>query len=326
MKSPFAKGLGRPQSVMCSPVATPRYIVITPARNEAETIEQTTRSMVAQTMPPLRWVIVDDGSSDGTGDLIDAASRKHDWIRAIHRPDRGFRQPGGGVVQAFYAGYEQVKAEAWEFIVKFDADLSFAPEYFERCLRRFEQDIRLGIGGGTISRAVNGHLVAESPEDPVFHVRGATKIYRRACWDAIGGLHAAPGWDTIDELRANMLGWGTYTFKDIKLLQLKPTGAADGSWQNWVKNGLANYNTGYHPLFMIGKCLKRFVRGPFSLAAPGLLAGFLGGYLRGKPALGDKEFIRYVRRQQINRLLLRESLWTPSTNSRAPVTPVTASA
>lgn len=265
--------------------------------------------MAAQTVRPLRWVIVDDGSTDGTGALIDAAAGEHDWIVPVHRSDRGFRKQGGGVVEAFYDGYVSVATEPWDFLVKFDADLSFEADYFENCLRKFERDGKLGIGGGTISHEVRGKLVSESPGDPVFHVRGATKIYRRECWEAIGGLLKAPGWDTVDELKANMLGWTTRTFEDIPLRHHRFTGTADGAWKNQVKCGLANYIAGYHPVFMAMKCLMRVFRYPYGVGAVGLWWGFLRGYLNNVEQIGEPELIRYIRRQQLNKLFLKPSLW-----------------
>jgi biofilm PGA synthesis N-glycosyltransferase PgaC len=290
-------------------VTKPRYIVITPARNEQDNINHTIHSMVGQSLRPSRWFIVDDGSSDATAELIDAAAREHAWIVPVHRPDRGFRQQGGGVVQAFYAAYKLIGDEPWDFLVKFDADLSFDADYFTRCLAKFEFDPMLGIGGGMISHPVNGSLVCESPSDPAFHVRGATKIYRRACWTAIGGLLQAPGWDTIDELKANMLGWKSYSFKDIPIQHHRYTGTVDGTWKNYVKFGLANYIAGYHPIFMGFKCLKRCFQKPYIIGMIGLGWGFSQGYLKQVAQVDDPALIRYVRQQQLNKLKGMPSLW-----------------
>jgi poly-beta-1,6-N-acetyl-D-glucosamine synthase len=285
------------------------YVIITPVRNEGERIQKTIDSVVKQTVRPSKWVLVDDGSTDKTGPLVDAAASDHPWIRVIHRADRGCRKPGGGVIEAFYDGYTLLERDPWDFLVKLDGDLEFAAEYFENCLTRFAADKELGIGGGSIYGELNGAMVEDSPGDPPFHVRGATKIYRRVCWEAIRGLLRSPGWDTLDEVKANMLGWKTRSFKDLRVVQLKPTGSADGSWQNWVKNGRANYITGYHPLFMVLKCLKRTFQRPYGLAGAGLLSGFLGGYIRGLPQVPDGALIKYLRRQQMNRLMGKQSLW-----------------
>jgi len=286
-----------------------RYVVITPVRDEAQHLSDTVSSMTAQTLRTLCWVIVDDGSTDLTGQIADEAQARHPWIQAVHRGDRGFRKSGGGVIEAFYDGFRQLSVIDWEFLVKFDGDLSFDPDYFRACLEEFRKNPRLGIGGGTICGRIGGQLVEESKGDPRFHVRGATKIYRRACWDALGGLVTSPGWDTIDEVKANMLGWETYTFANLKLLHHRLAGEADGAWKNWVKNGLANFNTGYHPAFMLVKCFRRILERPYGIAAAGLAWGFASGYFRGSKRRVEPEVARYLRREQMNRLLFKKSLW-----------------
>lgn len=288
------------------------YIVITPVRNEAERIALTLRSMAAQTLRPAQWIVVDDGSTDDTLAICQEAARHLAWLTVVSRPDRGFRQPGTGVIEAFYDGYQHLATSTWDFLVKLDGDVSFDADYFERCLHQFLLEPKLGIGGGEVCVQRAGRFEAETKGDPPFHVRGATKIYRRACWDRISPLVKAPGWDTIDEVKANMLGWTTRTFPGLPLRQHKPTGSADGCWRDWYKNGRANYVTGYHPLFMACKCLRRTLRRPFGLAALGLWAGFVSGYLRRIPQVDDPQMIRYLRSQQLRQLLLRKGLWSPA--------------
>lgn len=287
----------------------PRYVVITPARNEEDNISHTIESMAAQTVLPLRWIIVNDGSSDATQSIVDDAAKAYAWIKPVHREDRGFRQQGGGVVEAFNDGCNRVKDIDWEFIVKFDADLSFEENYFEQCLDKFSDDPKLGIGGGMISQELDGRLVCESPGDPKFHVRGATKIYSRNCWEAIGGLIQAPGWDTVDELKANMHGFRTYTFRDIPLRHHRYTGAVDGTWKNFVKFGVSNYITGYDPVFMFAKCLKRCFQRPFLVGAIGLGYGFCKSYFSAVRRVDDVDMIRFTREQQWNKLRGKPSLW-----------------
>jgi len=182
-----------------------QYVIITPVRDEALYIEKTIESVASQTIKPVEWVIVNDGSTDDTGKIIDQYSKNYPWMHIIHRENRGFRKSGGGVIEAFYDGYNSLKSKDWDFIVKLDGDLSFKQDYFEGCFERFRANPKLGIAGGTICHLINGILKPE--KNPQFHVRGATKIYRKVCWDAIGGLIKAPGWDAVDEVKANMLGW-----------------------------------------------------------------------------------------------------------------------
>jgi glycosyltransferase involved in cell wall biosynthesis len=285
------------------------YVIVTPVRDELAHVERAVDSVVRQTSRPMSWIIVDDGSTDGTGPLLDALSAPHSWISIVHRADRGFRSNGSGVMDAFHAGFEAVEDIHWDYVVKLDADLSFAPDYFERCFEHFANEPRLGIGGGTVCSQVGGELRVDSAGDPPFHVRGATKIYRRGCWDQIGPLIKAPGWDTIDEVRANYLGWQTRTFPELKLVQHKPTGSADGSWKNAFKNGKANYLTGYHPAFMLAKCARRLVRKPYLVEGAVLCAGFMSGYVNRLPQLADADTVRYLRQQQVRRLTLRRSIY-----------------
>lgn len=284
-----------------------RYVVITPVRDEEAHLQSTIESMIHQTVLPQEWVIVDDGSQDGTGNIIDDYASRYPWIRAVHRKDRGFRKAGGGVVDAFNDGYHALQPSEWEFIVKFDGDLTFGPDYFEKCFDEFDQDPKLGVGGGVICYVSDGQKRFE--EGPAFHVRGASKIYRKACWDGLGGLLPAPGWDTMDEVKANSLGWTTSSFPHLHLVHQRATGSADGLWSTLVKYGRANYICGYHPLFMFSKCLVRLFRKPYLIGSVGLMYGFTSAYLTNMPQVDDRAAIAYLRRQQINRLLHRETIW-----------------
>ncbi len=284
-----------------------QYVIITPARDEEEHIEKTILSVVAQTIRPAQWIIVNDGSRDNTGAIIDRYAKQYPWITARHRPNRGYREAGGGVMNTFYDGYALIDVPRWDFLMKLDADLSFGADYFERCLAEFEREPRLGIGGGAIYHDENGELKLE--DNPKFHVRGATKIYRRECWEAIGGLLRAPGWDTIDEVKANMLGWTTRSFLDLRVSHQRFTGAADGAWKDCIKNGRANYITGYHPLFMLMKCVRRIGVKPYATGAIGLWWGYMSSYWKRTPRVDDLKLIRYTRNQQMRRLLLQESIW-----------------
>jgi len=288
-------------------IATARYLVITPVRDEEAYLNFTIESMLAQTILPAEWVIVNDGSTDNTGTIIDDYARQHPWIRAVHRKNRGFRKAGGGVVDAFNEGFRAASCKDWEFIVKLDGDLTLQPDYFERCIESFRRDGRLGVGGGVICYVTNG--VKKVEECPTFHVRGATKIYRRATWEAIGGFWPAPGWDTMDEVKASMLGWTSRSFSNLHILHHRLTGTAEGIWGGLVKNGRANYVCGYHPLFMLSKCLVRLFRRPYIIGSLGLFYGFVSGYLKRIPQVDDPGTIGYLRREQLKRLLGKETIW-----------------
>jgi poly-beta-1,6-N-acetyl-D-glucosamine synthase len=283
------------------------YVVITPVRDEQEHIKGTLESMLKQTVLPQQWVIVDDGSTDATPNIIRQYAERHAWITPVFRANRGYRKSGGGVVDAFYDGYQAIRSGDWEYLVKFDGDLIFENNYFQTCLERLDSDSKLGIAGGIICYESDGEISIEHA--PLFHVRGATKIYRRECWQAIGGLLAIPGWDTFDEIKANSLGWRTTSFQDLQLVHQRGTGAADGQCASFVKYGRANYICGYHPLFMLAKCVLRIVRRPYVLGAACILYGYVGSFLARVSRVPDSSAIAYIRRQQMNRLLGRESIW-----------------
>ncbi len=294
---------GSPDSIN----AGARYVVITPVRDEEEHLPSTIESMIHQTILPQEWVIVNDGLRDGTGKILDDYAARYPWIRAVHRKDRGFRKAGGGVVDAFNDGYEALTCRDWDFIAKFDGDLTFDPDYFEKCFEEFHRDGKLGVGGGVICYVEDG--VKRFEEAPAFHVRGATKIYRKPCWDGIGGFLAAPGWDTMDEVKANSLGWATRSFPHLHLIHQRDTGSADGLWPTLVKYGRANYICGYHPLFMISKCMVRLMRKPYLIGSIGLMYGFVSGYLTKVPQVDDRATIAYLRRQQLRRLWGGQTIW-----------------
>jgi poly-beta-1,6-N-acetyl-D-glucosamine synthase len=282
-----------------------RYCVITPTRDDEKFIATTIDAVVQQTILPVEWIIVDDGSKDRTGQIIDEYAKKYEWIRPIHREDRGYRSTGGGV-EAFVDAYHLLKCSNWEFLVNLDGDLSFAPDYFEKCFANFRQMPRLGIAGGTIYNKVGDQLQLEKTAK--FHVRGATKIYRRECWDEIGGLLRGLGWDTADEVTANMRGWTTLSFPELRLIHYRLTGTGWGTWGGAVKDGQADYLIGYHPAFFIVKCVRSIFKRPYLVRALGMAYGFSKNWLHRAPQV-DKKLISYVRRQQTRRLLGLDSIW-----------------
>jgi glycosyltransferase involved in cell wall biosynthesis len=280
---------------------------VTPVRDEESYLSLTIESMAKQTILPQEWVIVDDGSKDGTGRIIDEAARQYPWIRGVRREDRGFRKWGAGIIEAFYSGFDALTCKDWEFMSKLDGDLSFAPEYFAGMFKKFEEDSRLGIGGGYLYHLENGTRTLE--DGPVFHVRGGAKIYRRACWDAIGGLWVGPGSDTVDEVKGNMLGWSSRSFLDLQIQHHRWTGAAYGRWGGIAKNGKTDYVSGYHPLFLIAKAVARLPRRPYLVGSAALLYGYISAALQRTPQVDDPQLIRYLQKQQLAKLWGRETIW-----------------
>jgi biofilm PGA synthesis N-glycosyltransferase PgaC len=307
-----------------SPGKSVRYVVVSPVRNEEQYLERTIQSLIEQTIKPVQWIVVDDGSTDRTAEIVKRWASAYSWIVLVQRSQqdrcsgsvsqplegtrkRGQRAHQAKEIEAFHEGYQRLTHTDWDFIVKLDGDLGFEPDYFEKCFTEFTRDSTLGIGGGVICNLVDGELILEPT--PRFHVRGATKIYSRACWEQIGGVIRGAAWDTIDEVKANMLGWTTRSFDDLRVVHYRFTGAANGLWRNAVKNGAWSYIAGYHPLFLISRCVRRVFEKPYILGSIGLLYGFLTAYLGRASQIDDKQTMQYLRAQQLRRLFFLPSVW-----------------
>lgn len=284
-----------------------RYVVLTPVRDEEAYLPLTIESMVRQTIRPQEWIIINDGSKDKTAEIIEEASRQHPWIRGVHRDDRGFRKWGAGIIEAFYAGFNQLACQDWDFMCKLDGDLSFDPDYFENAFKKLQDNAKIGIGGGILYHYVDKKLVFE--KHPVFHVRGGAKIYRRACWEAIDGLWVGPGSDTVDEVKANMLGWTTTSFVDLHMQHHRFTGASWGRWGGLVKDGKIDYVSGYHPLFLAAKSVVRLFRPPYVLGSFAHVYGYVSARLQHTPQVDDPKVIQYLRQQQLARLFGGKTIW-----------------
>jgi biofilm PGA synthesis N-glycosyltransferase PgaC len=277
-----------------------RYVVITPVRNEAEFIEKTIHSMVQQTVRATEWVIVNDGSTDETAEIVARYTADHPWIRLVNREDRGARQRGKGVVEAFYTGYEALTCQDYDYIVKLDGDLSFQSTYFLSLWREFASNPKLGIAGGGIWEKPDGeNWVLHTARD---HVRGATKVYRQTCFEAIGGLIPAMGWDGMDEWKALARGWEVQSLLKLKALHYRYTGTATGSVKSRIEEGYAAHHMGYHPLFLIVRGLRHFFDRPYLVGGAAMIIGYFAAWLRGQERLQDPDVIRYMRHIQLRQL------------------------
>lgn len=240
-----------------------KLIIITPTRNEEDFIQATLKCMLAQTILPTRWIIVNDGSTDGTDKIVRACLKHAPFIEYISLADRGYRKPGQGVVEAFCEGYERITGDDYDVIAKFDADLEFPPDTLERISNAFRNDPELGITGGTRYERVSGKGDFKKVLVPKGFVGGPTKFYRKKCFEDINGLIQRAGWDGVDTIRANMKGWRTGELESLKIIHLKPTGTAKGEGLKKAceKYGDVSYFMGgylwYFLLRVIGRSLQR---------------------------------------------------------------------
>ncbi len=287
---------------------TPRYIMITPTRNDADLLEKTAACVTRQTLLPEKWFIVNDASSDRTPQLLRALEAQHEWITGLQHVEKhqqGFRRIGGQAV--VHQALEKIQPENYDFIVRTDCDVLFGQDFMARIFDKFEADSRLGIASGVCHVYEKDRLVEE--KTPRFHTRGPFKVYLSECFQEIGGLDCNEGWDTIDEIKANMLGWRTYSYPDLKIIHQRKTQTSQGVLTGQKNMGAVAYYTGYHPVFMLCRAMRRMLDRPFVFSGIFMLAGYLRGYLKNEPQVNDPQLIRYMRRQQINKLLGKQTIW-----------------
>jgi poly-beta-1,6-N-acetyl-D-glucosamine synthase len=281
------------------------YIAVTPARDEEILLPGLISSLCNQTCPPSLWIVIDDGSSDKTGEILKQAALEHAWIEVHHLERSRPRAEGGeSVIMSF------LPPEVWrrhDFILRLDADLTFEPTLVGLLLREFGRDSRLGIAGATLYE--HSEEGWSETRQPAFHTRGALKVYSRECFAAIGGLDSGLGWDTLDEARAMMRGYHTRSFRHIKARHHRPQGSAEGLVRGRFAAGRAAYRIGYAPAFMLARSIHRMFQPPAILGSAALLAGYVEGYLRGLPKAAPPELQKFIRDQQFSRLLGRTSLW-----------------
>jgi biofilm PGA synthesis N-glycosyltransferase PgaC len=276
------------------------YLLITPARNEAPFIGRTIESVVAQTVLPVRWVIVSDGSTDGTDDIVRRYSVDHPWIRLVRMPERGERH-FAGKVHAFNAGLATAVGVDYGVIASLDADISLAPDHFAFLLARLEADPRLGLVGAPFSDrfAYDYRFVS------IEHVSGACQVFRRACFEEIGGYVPVKsgGIDHIAVLTARMKGWKTRTFTEKACLHHRDIGSAEhGALAAKFRAGAQDYRLGGHPLWELFRTAYQVTRRPVVVGGLAVLAGYLWSAVRGVERSISRELMVFRRREQMQRL------------------------
>ncbi len=278
-----------------------RYIIVTPVKNEEAFIGKTLTSVVSQTMRPVEWIIVDDGSADGTRRIVEGYAKKHPWIRLVAL-EGSARVRGGHIVRLFYEGLMQARTKRYDYIVKLDGDLSFEHNFFERIFDFFRNNPKLGISSGISHTRVNGRLVEEKSSRG--HTLGATKVYEKRCFNDIGGLVENMGWDGIDEIKARMRGWEAEPVPGLVVEHHRPEGKARGFFTSGVERGRGAYFMGYHPAFMVVRSVKCMFKYPPLLDGLGMLAGYIRASIRGERRIEDGEFIEFLRSNQIRKMFM----------------------
>ncbi|MDL5513734.1 glycosyltransferase family A protein [Arenibacter sp. M-2] len=282
------------------------YYIIIPAHNEGQFLTDTLNSVVAQTMPPKRVVVVNDNSSDSTEQIIDNFTAKHNFISKINVKSSSSHLPGSKVINAFNKGLEQLDDE-YDFIVKLDADIILPNSYFERIANIFTTDAKIGMAGGfAYEQDINGEWRLNHPMDKD-HVRGAFKAYNKRCFNAIGGLKTAMGWDTVDELLAQYNGFNIYTDSNLHVKHLRPLGNAYNKKAKLLQ-GKAMYSMRYGLLITLIASIKMALKHK----KPSAFADNLQGYFLARKEKTDflvsaeeGKFIRQLRWRKIKAKLFQ---------------------
>ena len=275
------------------------YAIVTPARDEVENLARLAGSLDAQTVKPDRWMIVDDGSEDGTLELAHGLASTRPWVLAISSPGaelrRGHLVQGRGSgrdVLAFNAGIAALDRPS-AIVLKVDADVSVEPDYFDRLLDAFGSEPSLGIAGGVCLELENGDWVPQRVTGD--HVRGAVRAYRWECFEAVGPLVERLGWDGIDEIKARTLGWQTRSLQELAFFHHRRLGSRDGRRRAWAGQGEAAYYMGYRPTYLLLRSLYHARRDPTALA---MAAAYLRSALARKPQHEDGAVVRQLRDEQ----------------------------
>jgi biofilm PGA synthesis N-glycosyltransferase PgaC len=271
---------------------------VTPVRNEPDNLRSLYACLTQQRLSPMAWIIVDNGSLDETPEVASRLARENDWIQAIAIPGDERARPGAPIVRAFHAGLEALASRP-DVILKLDADVSFDADYLSRLVQAFADDPSLGIASGTCLELEDGEWEPQAVTGD--HVRGATRAYRRECLEDVMPLEERVGWDTIDELKATVLGWQTRIVGDLTFRHHRSVGARDGARSaRWRALGSASYYLGYRFSYLLLRALHRARRDPAALA---MISSYLGAVVRREPRCADERIRTYLRSQQTLRRL-----------------------
>jgi poly-beta-1,6-N-acetyl-D-glucosamine synthase len=275
-----------------------RYAIITPAHNEGRFLPRVIPGIAAQIMPPVKWLILDDRSTDDTWDILGAAAARYAFLEPVRLTGPPGRRVGANVVRLFNQGLARLP-EDLDFVVKMDADVILPSRYFATLLARFAANPHLGLASGKTYTWHQGAWVLERIADS--HVTGACKTYRRACLRDLGGLIPILGWDILDVAQARRRGWQALSFRDLPLYHLRLTGSAQGMIRANQSYGRCYYAIRAHPLFVLAKALYRAAERPYGWGFF-ILAGYVGAALKQEKRLADQGLAAFLRHEQLARL------------------------
>jgi poly-beta-1,6-N-acetyl-D-glucosamine synthase len=284
-------------------VSLPPYVLITPSRNEEAFIEKTIESVIHQTVVPVKWVIVNDGSTDSTGAIAERYAAQYRWIEVVNRPVRQERN-FAAKVHAFNAGQERLQDVEYEIIGNLDSDVSLDADHFEFLLNKFKDDPRLGVAG-TVFSEEGGYSSAKDSFEGENHVSGQCQMFRRQCFEEIGGYFAnkAGGIDWIAVTTARMIGWKTRSFREKSFFHHRHLGTAErGVFAAAFSYGEKDYYLGGHPIWELFRVTYRMTKPPYLVEGIGLSSGYAWAMLRRKKRPISKKLMAFHRKEQMRKL------------------------
>ena len=276
----------------------PTYVLITPARNEAAFIELTIKSVISQTSLPIKWVIVSDGSTDGTDEIVKKYVDEYPWMELVRVPERTERH-FAGKVHAFNTGIDRVKELKFDIIGSLDADISIEKHYFSFLLQKFIENPQLGVAGSPFREGSVQYDYRFSRKE---HVSGACQLFRRQCFESIGGYVPlkAGAIDLVAVVTARMKGWKTETFPEQFCVHHRQMGTAKAHILiATLKSGYGDYPMGVHPLWQLFRSVYQMSRKPIVLGGTMLLVGYTWAMLTRAKKPVSKEFVRFRRKEQM---------------------------
>jgi biofilm PGA synthesis N-glycosyltransferase PgaC len=287
----------------------PRILIVSPVRNEAAHIERVVRGVAAQDLPPARWIVLDDHSTDDTHPILQRLAAEVPFMTVAQAPPKVETEPvrdrlaKAAAPVAFNRGLALAgDLSQYTHVMKLDGDIELPPHYFAELLARFDADPEIGIAGCVLDEPTpEGGLrrirIAGS------HVHGAVKLYTMACWDAIGGVQELLGWDTVDETYARMRGFKTVTHRDVVSLHLRPLGSADGTVRGHARHGACAYIAHFQLSWILLRAVKVATRKPYGLSGLAFFYGYVRAAIQRVPRIPDREYRRFTQRELRRRML-----------------------
>ena len=284
------------------------YLLISPCRNEADFMVNTLESVVNQSVLPAKWIIVDDGSTDATSEILQQYSNQYDFIHIVTRDNRGHRSVGPGVIEAFYAGLDIVDLNIYQFVCKLDLDLELPAGYFQLLMQRMNENPRIGTCSGKPYNRCGDRLVSEKRGDEMSV--GMTKFYRVNCFQQIGGFVSEVMWDAIDCHRCRQLGWiaCSWDAPDLRFVHLRIMGSSqDSVYQGRMRHGFGQYFMGTSLIYMFATSVYRMLHPPYIFGGMAMFWGYFKSLVKRAPRYRDENLQKFIRRYQWRCLLLGKS-------------------